>query len=264
MKISHEVPLCLLEDSLEFNDYQYLLPCLLDKHPKYQQFFLDYGRNGGFIIMDNSLFEGVKHTDQFLMDKIELIKPDIFIVPDEWNDPDQTLINAKRWKNHQKNGMIPQSVNLMAVLQFNYYDEAWALYKSLKEIGYRYIAFNHSSVGYESMFPHSNKIISQMMGRILLINLLKKDGELDESIYHHLLGCSSIKEFQYYKKGYDFIKSVDTSSPIMFSYEQNLYSEDDLYYKPTTPIIKVMEMPYSSFQPFLNVNLDIFRREFKW
>ena len=36
MKVSHEVPLCLLEESLQFNDYDYCLPHLLDQHEEYK------------------------------------------------------------------------------------------------------------------------------------------------------------------------------------------------------------------------------------
>jgi hypothetical protein len=39
MKFSHEVPLCLLEDSLSFNDYDYALVHLLDKDKDYANFF---------------------------------------------------------------------------------------------------------------------------------------------------------------------------------------------------------------------------------
>jgi hypothetical protein len=39
MKLSHEVPICLLEDSLKFNDYQYCLPHLLDQDEDYKDFF---------------------------------------------------------------------------------------------------------------------------------------------------------------------------------------------------------------------------------
>ncbi len=35
MKVSHETPYCLLEDSRFFNDYDYCLPHLLDEEPKY-------------------------------------------------------------------------------------------------------------------------------------------------------------------------------------------------------------------------------------
>ena len=46
MKISHEVPICLLEDSLDFNDYQYCLPHLLDKDEDYKNFFYKAKQEG--------------------------------------------------------------------------------------------------------------------------------------------------------------------------------------------------------------------------
>jgi hypothetical protein len=262
IKISHEVPLCLLEDSLEFNDYQYCLPKLLDQHPKYKEFFLNYGRNGGFIIMDNGLFEGHTHTDKDLIEKIELIKPNIFIIPDEWDDAEQTYKNAERWIRYQKTGLIPQSTKLMAVLQFHNYREAKELYQDLLKLKIKHIAFNHSSSGYRKLFPHKNKIVSQMMGRILLINKLMDDNVLDEDAYHHLLGCSLPEEFSYYK-GYDFIKSLDTSHPIILSYEKLCYADRDSYIKSSTKIIDVMEKPYGEFSMWVNANVDLFRKYIK-
>ena len=38
VKISHEVPFCLLSKSLEFNDYDYCLPHLLDKNEEHTVF----------------------------------------------------------------------------------------------------------------------------------------------------------------------------------------------------------------------------------
>jgi hypothetical protein len=57
-------------------------------------------------------------------------------------------------------------------------------------------------------------------------------------------------------------KELDTSSPIVFSYEKMLYSNEGsmLYKKPTTKIIDIMEEPYSSFNGLLNVNIDLFKR----
>jgi hypothetical protein len=40
MKISHEVPRCLLNNSREFNDYDYCLPHLLDQDEEYKEFVL--------------------------------------------------------------------------------------------------------------------------------------------------------------------------------------------------------------------------------
>ena len=67
IKISHEVPLCLLDDNLEWSDYQYCLPHLIDEYPQYKEHFVNYARNGGFVIMDNGLFEGIEHTEIFLL-----------------------------------------------------------------------------------------------------------------------------------------------------------------------------------------------------
>ena len=39
MKVSHEVPRCLLTASPEFNDYDYCLPHLLDQDEEYKQYF---------------------------------------------------------------------------------------------------------------------------------------------------------------------------------------------------------------------------------
>ena len=57
MKISHETPLCLLNDSKHFNDYDYCLPHLLDEEPGYLEYFLEAKKAGRYIIMDKSLHE---------------------------------------------------------------------------------------------------------------------------------------------------------------------------------------------------------------
>ena len=40
MKVSHEVPLAYLKDSLIYNDYDYLLPHLYDQYQEYKEFSL--------------------------------------------------------------------------------------------------------------------------------------------------------------------------------------------------------------------------------
>ena len=136
MKISHELPLSLFQYSAEFNDYEYCLPHLLDKFPDYRQFFLDSSERGRFIIMDNGLFEGVKHTTQDLLEKIDLIEPNIFIVPDEWNDRDITAKNAKHWTQYK----LPFKTKLMVVLQGKNVNEIHTLYQQCVDLGYTHFA----------------------------------------------------------------------------------------------------------------------------
>ena len=87
MKISHEVPICLLEDSLDFNDYQYCLPHLLDQDEDYKNFFYKVKQEGVYIIMDNSLHElGHAYDRSRLLYWINELKPNEFIVPDVWEN----------------------------------------------------------------------------------------------------------------------------------------------------------------------------------
>ena len=63
VKVSHEVPICLLNKSRDFNDYDYCLPHLLDKNLEYEKYFRDAKEKGRYIIMDNSLHELGKALD---------------------------------------------------------------------------------------------------------------------------------------------------------------------------------------------------------
>jgi len=177
MKVSHELPLSLMHHAYEWNDYDYCLPHLLDKSQQYKLFFTKAKKDKRFIIMDNGLFEGVNHTTEDLLEKINFLQPDIFIVPDAWNDSIVTIRNAKHWMINYKNN-LPEGVNLMAVCQGK----------------------------------DKHKLIR-------------------ESYHHHLLGCSLPQEFMAYGD-WKFIKSVDTSNPILVGAEGEKYSDSGLAWKP--------------------------------
>jgi hypothetical protein len=245
MKLSFESPLSLLEESLKYNDYQYILPHLTDSYPEYADFMLKYGQDpNAFIIMDNGLFEGVSHTDDDLIAKINKFEPDIFIVPDAWNKSDKTFRNAKKWINIIK-PKLNDRTELMVVIQGKTLGDIIGLYSTCYDLGYRHFAFNHSLEFYQNIFPHIDKLVSQMMGRILLINVLLDKGIIDISSYHHLLGASNINEFKYYK-GYDFIKSADTSAPIINAFKGILFDLGENYNKPPEKIEEFINTPVSS------------------
>mgnify|MGYP000167813544 CR=1 FL=1 len=121
VKISHEVPFCLLSKSLEFNDYDYCLPHLLDQNEMYKNHFIKAKKDGRYIIMDNSLHElGVAYDSDRLIHWINELKPNEFIVPDVWQDQTATLVNAKRWQSIK----LPEGVTKVAVVQAQSYHEA--------------------------------------------------------------------------------------------------------------------------------------------
>ena len=60
---------------------------------------------------------------------------------------------------------------------------------------------------------------------------LVQTGAINKNVHHHLLGCSLPQEFMAYKD-WDFIKSCDTSNPILVGADGNKYQENGLTYKP--------------------------------
>ena len=60
IKVSHESPIALLPESIQYNDYQYCLVHLMEEEPEYKDWFLgNYRakRPDGEILLDNSIFE---------------------------------------------------------------------------------------------------------------------------------------------------------------------------------------------------------------
>jgi hypothetical protein len=229
--ISHEVPLDLLNESLKFNDYHYCLPHLLE-NKQYYQFFKSASERGDLIIMDNGLFEGVSHTIEDLLEKINDIKPDIFIVPDAWNDPITTVKNAKKWIDYYAD-KIPSTTNLMAVVQAKTVSDAMLTYSKFVELGFTYIALNHAGVYFKELYKHQNELLSLMTGRIKFVEMLPSLKGFSDNIHHHLLGATLPNEFSYYKgKQYEFIKTIDTSNPVIYGLKHGKYPNEVLLDKP--------------------------------
>jgi hypothetical protein len=254
MKISHEVPLDLLENSLTFNDYDYLLPHYYIKYPKYKEFYLKSRSKGRFIIMDNGLFEGGVLDDFVLRGIINEVKPNIFIVPDEWNDLEVTYELAEKWVY-----TLPSNVEPMVVLQGKRYADIKELYTVCEqELGFRHFGFNHSSEAYDDIHHSSNRLISKMMGRIKLIERLTNENVLNKKLYHHLLGCTLPQEMMLIDKSH--INSVDTSNPIICGIKGMLYTDSGLEEKPKEKIEEFMEKDLSKEYENIIFNINKFKQ----
>ena len=228
IKVSHEVPKCLLKASLEFNDYQYCLPHLLDQDTAYRKHFYDFKKSGGYIIMDNSLHElGEAYDHERLIFWVNELEPDEFIVPDVWMDIDATLKNAKKWINI----MYPKNVTPVAVVQSRSFKEAEECYLALKKLGYKKIAFSYGADWYMDKFHGIHVDKAKMMGRISAVKQMFYNGVIKKNDRVHLLGCSLPQEFGWYENC-SYIESIDTSNPIMAALEGIEYEEFGLNHKP--------------------------------
>ena len=261
MKISHELPLSLMHNAYKWNDYDYCLPHLIDHYDQYRTFFQKSRLDTRFIIMDNGLFEGVTHTTEDLLEKINLVRPNIFIVPDAWNDANTTLVNAKSWMINFKEN-LPEGVNLMAVCQGKDIGELITTYQTLVDIGYTHIAFNHSSIAYQNEYTGMDHLKASMYGRMEFIRRLVQSGAIRKTHYHHLLGCSLPQEFMSYGD-WSFIKSVDTSNPILVGAEGIRYADSGLTFKPKEKLEHYFEKDLNGQIEDIIFNVNRFRKFIK-
>lgn len=257
MKISHELPLGLMHNSYKWNDYDYALPHLIDKYDQYRIFFQKARLDKRFVIMDNGLFEGVFHTVQDLLEKINLVRPNIFIVPDAWNDSVTTIRSAKHWMINFK-ADLPKGVELMAVCQGKDMTELITTYQTLVDLGYTHIAFNHSSIAYQQEYIGMDSLKAAMYGRMEFIRRLVQSGTIRETYYHHLLGCSLPQEFMSYGD-WKFIKSVDTSNPILVGAEGGKYTNSGMTWKPKEKLEHYFEMNLEDKMENITFNVNKFR-----
>jgi len=236
MIVSHECPLELLEKSFEFNDYDYFLPTFATNE-RYLNHFITARKQGRFIIMDNGLFEQDVKDEQTLLDYYNLIQPDVFITPDDWNDCELTWSNYQQWKTK----VDPSKI--MVVIQANNMFEAEDLYDKLVEDGCKYIGFNHLGKYYDDFSCHPHFETRKTFGRIEFISYLKETGRLSPDVHHHLLGTNFAWEFKHYPSVYFLeIKSCDTSNPITSAFEMIDYTEHlGLNFKPKTKVEEIFE-----------------------
>ena len=258
IKISHEVPFCLLEKSREFNSYDYMLPHLMDENEEYRNFFYESKKMGRYIVMDNSLHElGEAYNTARLLLWIDEIKPDEFIVPDVWEDYAASIRNAKQWSKVQ----LPEGVTKVAVVQAKSMYEAGLCVQAYRDLGYKKIAFSYGAEYYHSeICPHPNKDLGKAIGRYMVLSTFQNNKTLLPNDRVHLLGTASPIEFGMYKN-MPFIESIDTSNPIMAGIEGIPYTKMGLDSKPTANMNNFQDKPITEDQmKFIEHNIINFRQ----
>ena len=256
VKISHEVPFCLLEKSKEFNDYDYCLPHLMDQNEEYKNFFYESKKQGRYIVMDNSLHElGEAYNTERLMHWIEEIKPDEFIVPDVWENYSESVRNAKLWSQIE----LPEGVTKVAVIQAKTQHYAALCTQIYKDLGYKKIAYSYGASYYNDVCPHPNKDFGKAIGRYMVIDDLILKGILSPKDRVHLLGTASPIEFGLYKN-IECIESIDTSNPVMAGIEQKMYFDLGLSNKPKANMNNFQEVDEKDINlEFIEYNIRKFR-----
>ena len=241
MKISHESPLCLLDRSRSYNDYDYALVHLFETEPTYLQFFKDSLAQGRTVLLDNSIFElgTAFDTDKFAH-WIKELQPTEYIIPDVLEDTIGTMDNALDWK--EKYSDLPGKT--IGVVQGKSYEDIVQCYDYLDNvIGVDKIAISFDYSYYLEVCPHPNKWMGYALGRVQTLTRLLNDGVINTKKPHHLLGCALPIEFMFYREGFEWLESLDTSSPIVHALLDFGYEPGGLVSKKSIKLIELLNTP---------------------
>ena len=239
IKVSHESPIALLPESVEYNDYQYCLVHLMGEQEEYKEWFLEKYRAkvpNGEILLDNSIFE---LKEAFDADKYavwcEKIKPNYYIVPDVLENGSATISNFQ--------GFVANYGNLpgarIGAVQGETWSEVVDCYRFMRNnADYVAISFDFSMyhvTGISHVCDNNAKLKRQATGRQNLVKRLIDEGEWDWSKPHHLLGASLASEFKWYVDNNIYnIRSLDTSNPVVAGLLGYTYNGDfGLDHKPS-------------------------------
>jgi hypothetical protein len=208
--------------------------------------------------MDNSLHElGHAYDRSRLLYWINELKPNEFIVPDVWEDCNQSIVNAREWIQVE----LPKEVTKVAVVQAKGIREAITCYQTYKDLGYKKIAFSYGANYYLDHSSHPNKNLAKALGRIEIVSRLYNSKIISHTDRIHLLGCQIPQEFSWYKD-MPFIETIDTSNPIMATLDGIQYGRNGLLDKPKANMndhFYTTDLDYN----LLDWNLRMFRKLLK-
>ena len=257
MLISHEVPKCLFEKSLDFNDYDYALVHLFDEDPEYLEFYKNSVKNGRHVLLDNSIFElGEAYDNDSFAKWVEELKPTEYIVPDALEDVAKTIDQMESW--NRAYGKLPGK--RIGVVQGKTPEEVADCYVYMdKHADVDKIAISFDYSLYEQIIPHENKYMSWMLGRATMLANLLNSGIINTKKPHHLLGCGLPQEFALYHS-YKWIESVDTSNPIVHGIKGIAYKQYGLQTKESIKLVDLLDVEINNEQLYdINHNINYFR-----
>ena len=258
IRIAHESPKSIFDTIQKFTDYDYALVHLFEEDEEYLKAFEKAVTKGREVILDNSIFE---LEEAFDADKfagwVEHLRPTWYIVPDALEDAVKTCNQMASWNERYSN--LPGKK--IGVVQGKTYEEIVNCYKFMDNSDVDMIAISFDYSYYTKSFPHPNKYVSWMLGRVKLLGDLLKDGVINENKPHHLLGCGLPQEFQYYKHAdYKWLYSLDTSNPVVHGIKGIEYKDQGLWSKDSQKLFELINYDVNENQlGLIKYNIQKFR-----
>lgn len=244
IRIAHECPKSIFSEIQKETDYDYFLVHLMED-PEYRALYDKSKAEGRTTYLDNSIFElGTAFDMDKFAEWVRILQPDYYIVPDALEDVGKTARNMSKWIDDYAD--LPGK--RVGVIQGKTWEELKDCYQFMAErVDMIAISFDYSY--YLETVPNPNKWMSYTLGRVKLLGDLVKEGIIDETKEHHLLGTALYWEGIFYQN-YPWITSVDTSNPVVFGIKDREYGDGFITDKPTQKLVEFIDFPVQD----ININ----------
>jgi hypothetical protein len=103
--------------------------------------------------------------------------------------------------------------------------------------------------------------VGYALGRVQTLTRLLQDGVINTKKPHHLLGCALPIEFMFYRQGFEWLESLDTSNPIVHALLGLGYEPGGLDDKKSIKLIELLNTPEPSVATMHTIkhNIQYFR-----
>ena len=246
MKFFHEAPISMFHDVQKVTDGDYALVHLFETHKDYYELFKEAVVKRREVILDNSIFELGESYDAALYEKWILdLKPSYYVVPDVLENAAGTAANLFKWiESGKANRCQLAGAKMIGVVQGKSEREIQQCYNVIEPfVDMVAISFDYSF--FENGFGRS-KLDRMMRGRQRLIH--KMNSYANKNKPHHLLGTALMQEGMFYKDLYPWIYSIDTSNPVAFGLQGDVYHGYGESIKPKFKMASVIDEATDTYQ----------------
>lgn len=244
IKIAHEAPLDIFWEIQNRTDFDYALVHLLEENEDYRNTFLNAKEVGREIFLDNSAFEKGEPAIDLMFKWIPILKPDFYFLPDYWGDKTKTIEESEKFIKKAKELGLPGK--RIGTIKGNSMQELLECYKYFAESpDIDMIAISHRATPEFGNYD-----------RVKILEAIEREGLLNYSKPHHLLGCTLPQEI-YACKYLPYIYSCDTSAPVQQPILNNSFDSNG-YLNHKEPLVDKSTENYLSLKLRSDLRREIF------
>lgn len=245
-QISHEIPKQLFKQHKFISEYPYLLCHLLDVNGKhydkeYAEFYKNYINGCSYSILDNAAFElGDSYDSNILYQIGQEYKPTHLVLPDALHNADLTKERARDYINKFGPISIPKFIGVVQGKSYEEFVDMYKFYFSLPQVEIIALPFDlFTEEQYNQLaYPFGD----YKTHRVEIAQRFINDGIVSKEKPLHLLGCATPREFTMYNsETRKYIKSVDTSAPIIYGWNKIKFDETGVSDSVSKPKDKLAE-----------------------